>query len=422
MAASRQLPFKSRMSAEARRAVIERVAAEAFAQKGYDGVSVDEIAVAAGITKATLYDHFDSKQDLYVHLLGHSAQQMLQFMADRIEALDSDGPEARLRESLDAFFEFVETSPFSWRMLFRKPPIDPDLTAGAGLVQDGATANIANLLRSLSPAAEKIPEQRMLLLAEALKWTQNGLAVWWYDHPDVPREEVVESVMSLSWPGLRLLLTEAALVRYPPAPEGGLPGQRGRIIEAAIEVFAKRGYLSTTTGHILAAAEIEAQTFDELFDGPQDCLLQAYDRIVEESSSRISEAIPLEGDWPEQICAALRALLGLIAEQPHRARVALVEVQTGGASALAHYEHTLDSLAPYLGRGREFSSIADQLPATLDIAVLGGLAWFLQRRVVRGELEDIEQLLPDLLERAVEPYLGERDASMRIAVALKALP
>jgi AcrR family transcriptional regulator len=435
MPGPRQLPFKSRMSAEARREVIEGVAVEAFAQRGYDGVSVDEIAAAADIKKATLYDHFASKQALYLHLLGEGARQMRQFIADRIGPADAAGPEERLRESLDAFLAFVEASPFSWRVMFREAPSDPELTEGAALVQEGARTDIVNLLRSLSPAVSEIPDQRLHVVAEGLKGARNGLALWWYEHPDVTREEIVDSVMTLAWPGIRQLITEAALERQeaslPAAAAGASKAaapsakrkarssdQRAQIIEAAIGVFARRGYLGSSTERIAAAADVEPEVFDEHFEGLQDCLLQTYDLILEQASRSVIEAVPPEADWIEQTCAALRAVLGLVAEDPLRARVALVEIQTAGAPALARYEETLNSLSPYLARARELSPIADKLPETLDVAVLGGLAWFLQWRIVRGEVDQIEQLLPDLLSRAVEPYVGEEQAAKRIAAAI----
>jgi len=43
---------------------------------------------------------------------------------------------------------------------------------------------------------------RLVRLAEALKWATDGLANWWYDHPEAPLEVLVESAMDLCWRGI----------------------------------------------------------------------------------------------------------------------------------------------------------------------------------------------------------------------------
>lgn len=183
--------------------------------------------------------------------------------------------------------------------------------------------------------------------------------------------------------------------------------QRDRVLTAAIEVFAKRGYPGTTVDHLVAAAKVGVGSFYSLFDGKEACFLQAYDRIVAEGRAQIGAAVPAEGSWPQQLVACLRALLVLIEAEPLRARVALVEVQTAGAEALAHYEANLEEPASLLRTGREHSPIAAELPASLEFATVGGLVWFLQQRVVLGEFEGVEKHLPDVMEIVVEPYFGE---------------
>ena len=183
--------------------------------------------------------------------------------------------------------------------------------------------------------------------------------------------------------------------------------QRARVLEATIELFAKRGYQGTTVDHIVSAGKIGVGSFYSLFGGKQGCFLAAYRRIVEEGSLRIEEAIPRSAAWPDRLLVGLRTLLGLIEEKPLAARVALVEVQTAGTEALAEHARNLDQVADLLRSGREASACADELPPTLEFATVGGLAWFLQERIAAGEI-DAAALLPDVLEIVAEPYLGEQ--------------
>jgi len=186
--------------------------------------------------------------------------------------------------------------------------------------------------------------------------------------------------------------------------------QRERIIEVAIEVFAKRGYRATTIDHITAAAQIGIGSFYSLFEGKEECFLAAYERIVADAGKAIAEALPEESSWPESAAAALRTLLELVASNPHRARVVLVEAQTAGPAALDAYERTLDEVVPILAEGRKHSRFSD-LPSTLEFATLTGFAWFLQQRIVLGELEGLTAALPEVLEIILTPYLGEDETA-----------
>lgn len=198
--------------------------------------------------------------------------------------------------------------------------------------------------------------------------------------------------------------------------------QRDRVLSAAAEVIARRGYNSTTIDHIVAAAGIGVGTFYDLFANKEDCFLQAYERIVAAAREEISTAILIDRPWAEQACAALGAVLRTIAERPLEARLALVEVQSAGPIALARHEQILDSWVPLLRAGRKSSPLGGGLPATLETAIAGGIVWFLQQRIVMGEIEGIEGLLPELARIVVEPYLGEAEAERFIAPAQAAPP
>jgi AcrR family transcriptional regulator len=186
--------------------------------------------------------------------------------------------------------------------------------------------------------------------------------------------------------------------------------QRARLLDTAIEVFAKRGYQGTTVDHIVSAGKVGVGSFYSLLGGKQDCFLAAYRRIVGEGRLRIEAAIPSDVAWPDRVLVGLRVLLELIEEQPLAARVALVEAQTAGTEAVAEHSRTLEQAADLLRSGREASPFGDELPSTLEFATVGGLAWFLQQRITSGAT-NASTLLPEVLEIVVEPYLGEQSTA-----------
>jgi len=192
--------------------------------------------------------------------------------------------------------------------------------------------------------------------------------------------------------------------------------QRDRVLDAAIGVFAKRGYQGTTVDNIVAAGRIGVGSFYELFDGKEDCFLQAYDRIVGDAREKIAANVQLDAPWSTQVVAFLRTSLALIAAHPLAARIALVEIQTAGPVALNRHADTLQSLFTLLSRGRHSSPFAAVLPRTLEEATVGGVAWLLHQRIVIGDTSGIGNLLPDLLTIVIGPYLGEEEAR-RLAAA-----
>lgn len=194
--------------------------------------------------------------------------------------------------------------------------------------------------------------------------------------------------------------------------------QRRHVLDAAIGVFAKRGYPATTVDHIVAAAKVGVSSFYSFFAGKEECFLAAFDLIAAEGRERIAARVPAEAEQPEKVCAALEALLELLAAEPLRARIALVEAQTAGATARARYQACLDQVVPELRRCRAASPVGEELPGTMEVAVLGGVVWFLQQRIVLGEIADAPALLPDLVEIVLEPYVGpERAAALLAAQA-----
>ena len=196
-----------RLSAAERRARILAAATEVFAEQGYSASSVGEIARRAGVVASVIYDHFGSKRELHIELLEQHGDALFE---RSIEGVTGEDPYDLLRASVEAFYRFVEEDPFVWRFLFRDPPSDPDIAAAHRRVQERATQGIAGLLASTVPAVDSVlgvPAERAVeMVAKASQDATQGLAEWWWEHPEVPREEVVELLVELLWSGHRGML------------------------------------------------------------------------------------------------------------------------------------------------------------------------------------------------------------------------
>jgi AcrR family transcriptional regulator len=192
--------------------------------------------------------------------------------------------------------------------------------------------------------------------------------------------------------------------------------QRERLFAATIELVAKRGYRGTSIDQIVKTARVGYVAFYDLFESKQELFIAALDRIASETREALVDAVSAEAPWPEQICNGLVTLVDLIAADPGRARVALVEAQAAGPAAFAHYEAVIDGFAPKLREGRALSAKAAALSKTLEEAIIGGIAWIFHQRLVKGEADQITGLLGEAIRIALSPYLGEAEAQ-RLASA-----
>jgi len=181
----------ARLKGPQRRELLEDAAAELFAQRGYEATTVEQICAAAGVSKPMLYRHFESKQEL--------ARKLLERRRDELAAAPLDEfvrrPDAgSLRAMTDSWFAHVEAHPDSCRFLFGDIRGDAELAElQRQLRQWQRSADVA-LLRELAPG---IPEDELEPLGEAIRSTLYGVALWWLEHPSVPRSTVVDAVVRL---------------------------------------------------------------------------------------------------------------------------------------------------------------------------------------------------------------------------------
>ena len=192
--------------------------------------------------------------------------------------------------------------------------------------------------------------------------------------------------------------------------------QRQRMLAATAELVAKRGYQGTTIELIAKTARVALVTFYEHFANKEECFLAAFDETVEAVTEVLRELVDPELPWEEQVSKGVAILLEMVAGDPARARICIVESQTAGNVALARYEAMLESAVPKLREGRKLNPRAGALPATLEDAIVGGIAWLIHQRLVMNEVDDIEALLPEVLQITLTPYLGESEAG-RVAEA-----
>lgn len=194
---------RKRLTAAARRELIAAAAAELFAERGYHGASIEEIARRSGVTPPVVYDHFASKQELFRVLLEAHFADLREVWGENFVG---DAPPAeRIARSFDAWFAYVEQHPFAGRMLFRETTGDPEIAAMHAEVAAASRAAVMPLAAA-EPGVLGLGaaggEETLEMVWEVLRGVLQNLAMWWSDHPGVARERVVAVAVNSLWIGL----------------------------------------------------------------------------------------------------------------------------------------------------------------------------------------------------------------------------
>lgn len=183
--------------------MIQAAAAEVFAARGYDGASIDEIVRRAGVSAPVLYDHFASKADLYRCLLEGTRDEFFEVWRSN---LATDEPEAsQFARAVNAWAAYVETHPDASKIYFHETTGDPQIRAIHRDVQARMRIALAGIIgqRRAAPNVAGVAGAQVLeMAAEVIRAGLAGLAVWWGEHPDVPRERIVATAVDEIWNGL----------------------------------------------------------------------------------------------------------------------------------------------------------------------------------------------------------------------------
>ena len=202
--------------------------------------------------------------------------------------------------------------------------------------------------------------------------------------------------------------------RHPLPKEFIAQHQRARIVSALATETVAKGYRAVTVADIVRRAGIARNTFYENFGSKEECFLAASEFAAGEALRRVVEAAEKVDSWPRRVNHGLAAFLGFVASEPALARACVVEALSAGPAAVDRYERSIQVFVPLFRMGRKVSPHGEELPETLEETIVGGIFWIVYQRIILGETEGIEELLPELTEFALTPYLGS-DAATRTA-------
>jgi AcrR family transcriptional regulator len=419
---------------------------ELAAEDGYHRVSVARVSSHAGVSSATFYEQFSSKENCMLAAYRKAGERI--FGPMRAAARIADGALGAgdrldvIRDSLASLLGAVANDPQAARVVFVE-----GIAGGAQL-------------REMSRRSLDLVELRTEVFLD--EWPEDGSAL------DIPPTALVGAVRNIVSRRLRIhagdLLPEliddllawiscyerggskrrwstgpGALLRLPPTGDGeappaivpraiapapprlprgrhGLPAgavmrsHRTRIIAATAEVTMAKGYASTTVADIVASAGVARDVFYEHFTDKEHAFLEAQQHPTQYIIDRCAEAYFKNASWPERVWDYLQALVSMIVENPAISHLRLVECYAAGPAAIRRAEEITRSFAIFLEEGYRLDAASRELPRLSSEAITGAIYEIVQRHVARGNTSALPARLPQLAYIVLAPFIGATEA------------
>ncbi|WP_181312708.1 TetR/AcrR family transcriptional regulator [Nocardioides campestrisoli] len=185
------------MTGTERREQLVEVARGLFAERGFDGTAIEEVATRAGVSKPVVYEHFGGKEGLYAVVVDREVTQLLTTMRD---SLTNGTSRELLQSAAAALLDFVEANPDGFRILVRDSPIGASSSSFRSIIGD-VTSRVEGIL--MTKFKEKELDPRVApMYAQMLVGMVAMVGQWWLDTREPAKEVVAAHLVNLAWNGL----------------------------------------------------------------------------------------------------------------------------------------------------------------------------------------------------------------------------
>jgi AcrR family transcriptional regulator len=192
------------MTGKQRRQQLLDVGRSLFAERGYDGTSVEEIAARAGVSKPVVYEHFGGKEGLYAVVVDREVQHLLDTFTN---ALTGDQPRLLLEQATLALLTYIEDEADGFRILVRESPLGLERAGGFATIISDIASQVEHILGG---EFKRLGYETKLagLYSQALVGMVALTGQWWLDNRKPKRDEVAAHLVNLAWNGLAHLETK----------------------------------------------------------------------------------------------------------------------------------------------------------------------------------------------------------------------
>jgi AcrR family transcriptional regulator len=186
------------MTGKERREQLLDVARSCFAEKGFDGASIEEIAHRASVSKPVVYEHFGGKEGIYAVVVDREMHYLLNSMTS---ALAEDAhPKLLLERAAGALLDYVDGSADGFRILVRDSPVASSTGTFSSLLSDIAS-QVEHIL-GVQFGSRGYEPKLAALYSQALVGMVALTGQWWLEVRKPKKDEVAAHLVNLCWNGL----------------------------------------------------------------------------------------------------------------------------------------------------------------------------------------------------------------------------
>lgn len=396
---------------------------KAAARHGYSGATVARVCEHAGISRATFYTHFANKDECFLAAYREHATVVA---ASVHRAASGSVASERPRAVLEALLGALAADPHAAKLVLvealaakRSIRAEHELLIAAlessieGYLEAGGELQLAIPAGALlGGVAGTITAKVLAGEACALPAMLDGLLAWVesYSLPPGSQRWTEDHWRALgralpSPPGRR-----PEPVRPLPRGRGAMNGEqaarlrRERIIAAAAQLCAERGYESLKVADIVARARVTRGAFYSSFRSREDVFRAAQTVALQESIGAAASEFFLGRSWPERIWRAGQATLSYLGSELDLAQLGIVETYAAGEAALRRQHDTRTAYTVFLEEG--YREAPYEVPRIASEAIGWGVFALIRREVLAGSDSELFSLLPQGVYVTIAPFIG----------------
>jgi TetR/AcrR family fatty acid metabolism transcriptional regulator len=202
----------------------------------------------------------------------------------------------------------------------------------------------------------------------------------------------------------------AAEIGHVQARDNKMTDKRGRILDAAIKMFAERGFHTATVAEIARAAGVADGTIYLYFKSKEDLLLRLFDEKMTELTAEARTEVDGQRTAPEKLRAFIQLHLSLVERNPDLASVLIVELRQSAQFLRAADRNKLaayvDVIAEVVTAGQQSGELDGTIsPGTVKRAIFGALDELALAWLVSGRKTTLKKTAAEVAEWFVRGLL-----------------
>lgn len=198
--------------------------------------------------------------------------------------------------------------------------------------------------------------------------------------------------------------------------------ERIRLLEAMLEELVEKGYPGVEVEAAVRRAHLGGAEWSVMFPDKDACLVAAFEQLTEQLRAAIGAGCATGHDWPERVAGGLRALLAELSGRAPMTEALARSFPAIGPAAQARYQAFVESLAPLLAEGREFSSLGAELPGAVELLAVGSAEAIVSEQIQAGRTAGLTALGPEILFSVLVPFVGPAVAAAEMEKMRAAQP